>query len=143
MSKKFVGVQFVETVRTGKNTLAFGIYNDFDIGRVPFAGVSEKNAEDTEKISRGRNFAVGRAFQNLGKEIEKREWAKLKQPVKKEVSAKKLSAKEVAELMNTPEAIKKREERAKKHAKENPKAAKSAVEADSKVGKTKATATNK
>jgi hypothetical protein len=114
MSKKFKGVQFVETVRVGKRTFAFGIYGDSKIGRVPFAGLADKNPEDKENTTRGRNLAVGRAFEQLGKEITKREWAKLQAPVTKKAPAKKLTAKEVKELTSTPEAIAKREARAKK-----------------------------
>lgn len=95
--KRFVGVQFVETVRVGKKTFAFGLYQDGKVGKVPFAGIAEKNPEDKENAVRGRNLAIGRAFETLGKEIEKREWAKLK--VKnKPVEAKKLSEAEVKKL---------------------------------------------
>ena len=116
MSKKrFVGIQFIETVRVDKRTFAFGIYHDSKVGKVPFVGLAEKYPEDRENSVRGRNFAVGRALESLGKEIEKREWAKLKRTSKgKAAVGKKLSTKERQALMNTPEAIAKKEARAKK-----------------------------
>jgi len=78
MKKKFVGVEFVETVRQGNNTFAFGIYRDARVGRVPFVGLAKKNPVDKENPTRGRNLAIARAFENLGKNIEKQEWKKIK-----------------------------------------------------------------
>lgn len=115
--KRFVGVQFIETVRDGKRTFAFGIYQDGKIGKVPFCSLATKHPEDRENTVRGRNFAVGRALENLGKEIEKREWSKLRSD-SKPVKVKKLSAKEISTLKNTPEAKAKREARAKKKKKQ-------------------------
>lgn len=96
--RKFVGVQMVETVRDGNRTFAFGIYQDHKIGRVPFVGLAEKNPEDKENESRGRNFAVGRAFQNLGSQIEKAEWKRLKPKRKRKVNKKKFSPQKIAKL---------------------------------------------
>ena len=95
--RKFVGVQYVETVRVGNKTFAFGIYGDHKVGRVPFAGLALRNPSDKEAPSRGRNLAIARAFETLGKQIEKREWAKIKHP-KIAVNAKKLSPEEVNKL---------------------------------------------
>jgi hypothetical protein len=121
MSKKqkFTGVQWVETMRDGDKTFAFGIYSDGNIGRVPFVGMADRNVdEDRENAVRGRDMAIGRAFEKLGKEIQKREWAKLKRSFEgKPAVAHKLSTKEVSLLKNSPEAVAKREARAKKQAK--------------------------
>jgi hypothetical protein len=114
--KKFVGVQFVETVRDGKRTFAFGIYQDGKVGRVPFSGLAEKNPEDKDNPTRGRNLAIGRALENLGKEIEKREWKKL-QRKGTETESKPLSAAEIKKLKSTPEAVALRKKRAAKKAK--------------------------
>ena len=114
--KKFTGVQWVEVVREGDKTFAFGIYADVKVGRVPFVGMADRNVEeDRENSTRGRNLAIGRAFEKLGKEIEKREWQKMKSNVS--VPAKKLTEAEKKKLMNTPEAKALREKRAKKTAK--------------------------
>lgn len=117
MSKKknFVGVQYIDTVRVGKRTFAFGVYGDSRVGRVPFAGLAEKNPADKENTTRGRNIAIGRALENLGKEIEKREWNKLKQKSTKIISSP-LSKVEINRLKNTDEAKAKRAQRAKKKA---------------------------
>ncbi len=138
--KRFVGVQFVETVRVGKRTFAFGIYGDNKVGKVPFAGLAEKNPEDSENAARGRNLAIGRAFETLGKEIEKREWSKLKR-TSKEVKPKDhaLSAFEVSVLKNAPEAVAKREARAKKHDKASTKTRVTKTKADTKGRKAKET----
>jgi len=138
--KRFVGVQFVETVRVGKRTFAFGVYGDNKVGKVPFAGLAEKNPEDSENTVRGRNLAIGRAFETLGKEIEKREWSKLKR-TSKEGKPKDhvLSAKEVSALKNAPEAVAKREARAKKHDKASTKASVTKAKADTKGRKAKET----
>lgn len=126
--RKFVGVQFVETVRVGKRTFAFGIYHDAKVGRVPFAGLAEKNPADKENPARGRNLAIGRALESLGKEVQKKEWASLKRTAngKPSSSGKKLSAKEKQVLMGTPEAVAKREARAKRNAKKSTKTSKPA-----------------
>jgi hypothetical protein len=102
--KKFVGVQFVETVRVGKRTFAFGVYGDHKVGRVPFAGLAEKNPEDKENPTRGRNLAIARAFDTLGKEIAKREWAKIKKPKTQTVKRKKFTEEEIAELRKKAKA---------------------------------------
>jgi|GEM_PF-2733092 len=135
--KRFVGVQFVETVRVGKRTFAFGIYGDNKVGKVPFAGLAEKNPDDKENAVRGRNLAIGRAFETLGKEIEKREWAKLKRAPESQPSNHVITAKEVSVLKNTPEAVSKREARAKKHDKASAKASITKVKADTKSRKAK------
>jgi len=122
--KRFVGVQFVETVRVGKKTFAFGVYGDSKVGKVPFAGLAEKNPSDKENAARGRNLAIGRAFETLGKEIEKREWAKLKRSGEPNHNDHVLSAKEVSALKNAPEAVAKREARAKKNDKASTKSTK-------------------
>lgn len=96
--KKFVGVQFVETVRDGDITYAFGVYSDAKLGRIPFAGSSRKNETDHENTTRGRNFAVGRAFEKLGKEIQKKEWAALKTHPRKNGVKKVYTEEEIAEL---------------------------------------------
>jgi len=114
--KRFVGVQFIETVRDGKRTFAFGIYQDGKIGKVPFCSLATKHPEDRENTVRGRNFAVGRALENLGKEIEKREWKKL-QRKGTETESKPLSAAEIKKLKSTPEAVALRKKRAAKKAK--------------------------
>jgi hypothetical protein len=137
MNKRFVGVQFVETVRTGKRTFAFGIYYDGKVGKVPFVGLSEKYPTDRENSTRGRNFAVGRALENLGKEIEKREWTKLKRTTESKPKDHVLSAKEVSALKNTPEAVAKREARAKKNDKASAKTSTAKVETGTKGRKTK------
>lgn len=112
--KKFTGVQFVESVRAGKRTFAFGIYYDVKIGKIPFAGLAEKNPKDHENTIRGRNLAIGRAFETLGKEIEKREWHKLKSATENRVRKHTLTTKEIFALKNAPEAVIKRDARAKK-----------------------------
>jgi hypothetical protein len=112
--RKFTGVQWIETMRDGDKTFAFGVYADVKIGRVPFIGMADRNVEeDRENSTRGRNLAIGRAFEKLGKEIEKREWQKMKSNGTATV-AKKLSEAEKKKLMNTPEAKAIREKRAKK-----------------------------
>jgi hypothetical protein len=79
MSKRnFVGIRYIETKRQGKTTIALGMYADSKLGKISFAGASEKNPEDRENTLRGRNLAIARAFKNLGREIEKREWDKIK-----------------------------------------------------------------
>lgn len=122
MSKrKFTGVQWIEVMRDGDKTFAFGVYADVKVGRVPFVGMADRNVEeDHENTVRGRNLAIGRAFEKLGKEIEKREWQKMKN---KGVTTKpkKLTAEEKRKLMSTPEAIALREKRAKKNAKKSTK----------------------
>lgn len=133
--KRFVGVQFVETVRVGKRTFAFGVYGDNKVGKVPFAGLAEKNPEDKENAVRGRNLAIGRAFETLGKEIEKREWAKLKRAPESKPSNHVLTAKEVSALKSTPEAVSKREARAKKHDKASTKTRVTKAKADTKSRK--------
>lgn len=133
--KRFVGVQFVETVRVGKRTFAFGIYGDNKVGKVPFAGLAEKNPEDSDNAVRGRNLAIGRAFENLGKEIEKREWTKLKHTTKSQPKEHVLSAKEVSALKSTPEAVAKREARAKKHDKASAKTSTTKTKANPKSSK--------
>lgn len=135
--KRFVGVQFVETVRVGKRTFAFGIYGDNKVGKVPFAGLAEKNPEDSENATRGRNLAIGRAFETLGKEIEKREWSKLKRTAESKPKNHVLTAKEVATLKSTPEAVAKREARAKKNGKASTKASVTKAKTDTKSRKTK------
>jgi hypothetical protein len=132
MSKKklFVGVQFVETVRVGKRTFAFGIYHDSKVGKVPFAGLAEKNPSDKENAARGRNLAIGRAFETLGKEIEKREWTKLKRSIESKPKDHVLSAKEVSALKNSPEAVAKREARTKVRTNAFKKRAKASVSTD-------------
>ena len=134
--KKFVGVQFVETVRDGKKTFAFGVYQDGKVGRVPFAGLSEKHPTDKENADRGRNFAIGRAYENLGKQIEKLEWNKLQRNKKDKVSVgKKLTAKEIKEKMNTSEAVEKRKKRAAKNDKTSTKTSNPAAKTSTKVSK--------
>jgi hypothetical protein len=96
--KKFVGVQFVETVRDGDTTFAFGVYSDAKLGRIPFAGKATKNVEDHENTTRGRNFAVGRAFEKLGKDIQKKEWAALKTHPKRTGVKKVFTEEEIAIL---------------------------------------------
>jgi hypothetical protein len=135
MSKrKFRGVQFVETVRVGKRTYAFGIYGDHKVGRIPFAGLSERNPEDRENSTRGRNLAIARAFETLGKQIEKREWAKIKNSTKATTNGKTLTPKEIAALKEAGAAI--REARASKRktkdAKEDTKTSKSAIKTSTK-----------
>jgi len=76
--RSFVGIQRIDTVRDGDVTIAFGIYADGKIGRVPFAGIAKKNPEDKENKNRGRNFAIGRALEYAGKSIQKKEWTQLK-----------------------------------------------------------------
>ncbi len=137
--KRFVGIQFVETVRVGKRTFAFGIYGDNKVGKVPFAGLAEKNPEDKENAVRGRNLAIGRAFESLGKEIEKREWAKLKHTVESNPKEHVLSTKEVSALKNAPEAVAKREARAKKHDKASAKASVTKAKTGTKSRKAKET----
>lgn len=140
--KKFIGVQFVETVRVGKRTFAFGIYGDHKVGRIPFVGLAEKNPEDKDKPIRGRNLAIARAFENLGKYMAKEEWKKI-QPKKVFISTTVPWTKEQIEIAKaTPEAQKKIAERAKKHAKENSKANKSTIETSIKVRKTRAPKTS-
>lgn len=86
MSKNFVGVQFIEVVRQGKYTIAFGTYSDAKIGRIDFAGVSARNPDDKkENSTRGRNFAIARAFKNCGKQIDKNEWKTIEAPKGKKV----------------------------------------------------------
>jgi hypothetical protein len=132
--RKFVGVQFVETVRVGKRTFAFGIYHDSKVGRVPFAGLAEKNPADKENSARGRNLAIGRALESLGKEVQKKEWASLKRAsTNGSTSGNKLSAQEKKVLMSTPEAVAKRESRAKRHAKESTKTSKPATKKSAKI----------
>ncbi|MFA5558168.1 MAG: dsRBD fold-containing protein [Methanofastidiosum sp.] len=134
--RKFVGVQFVETVRVGKRTFAFGIYHDAKVGRVPFAGLAEKNPADKENPARGRNLAIGRALESLGKEVQKKEWASLKRTANgKPSSGKKLSAKEKQVLIGTPEAVAKREARAKRNAQKSTKTSKPATKKNTKVSK--------
>lgn len=119
--KKFTGVQWIEVMRDGDKTFAFGVYADTKIGRVPFIGMADRNVEeDRENSTRGRNLAIGRAFEKLGKEIEKREWQKMKSNGTTTV-AKKLTEAEKKKLMNTPEAIALRKKRAKKNAKKSTK----------------------
>jgi len=108
MSKRFVGVQFIETVRQGKRTFAFGIYGDNKIGKVPFAGLAEKSPEDTDNPVRGRNLAVARAFENLGKQIEKQEWKKIKPKQHKILKERKIyTEEEIEELRKQAKRAKK------------------------------------
>lgn len=97
--KKFIGVQFIEVVREGKHTFSFGIYSDSKVGKIPFVGLASKSPEDTDNSVRGRNLAIGRAFENLGKQIEKSEWKKIKphQP-KVQVERTVYTEEEIAEL---------------------------------------------
>jgi ketopantoate reductase len=122
VKKKFVGIQFIETVRDGKYTFAFGVYQDGKIGKVPFAGFSAKNPEDRENAETGRNFAIGRAAENLGKQIQKTQWKKFKRNGAVN-SVPKLSAKEISALKNSPEAVAIREDRAAKRSKDVEKSA--------------------
>jgi hypothetical protein len=116
MGSKFTGVQFIETVRDGKRTFAFGIYADHTVGRIPFCGLSEKLSTDKENTNRGRNFAIGRALENAGKSIQKAEWKKLKS--KKRVTVKrKFTEEEIAQLRK--EANKNRAKASKQTNQEN------------------------
>lgn len=135
--KRFVGVQFVETVRVGKRTFAFGVYHDSKVGKVPFAGLAEKNPEDKENTVRGRNLAIGRAFEILGKEIEKREWTKLKRTTESKPKNHVLSSKELSVKKNTEEAVAKRKARAKKYDKTSTKTRVTKDKTDSKSRKAK------
>ena len=112
--KKFVGVQFLEVVREGKTTIAFGIYGDHKVGRVPFAGISQKNPEDNENKNRGRNFAIGRAYENLGQQIQKKEWKPLKRKPITTNGGSKLSEAEV-EAYRAAGAAKRAEREAKRN----------------------------
>jgi vacuolar-type H+-ATPase subunit H len=116
MSKKFVGVQFIETVREGDKTFAFGIYADHVIGRIPFCGLAERNPTDKENHKRGRNFAIGRALENAGKEVQKAEWKKIKSKSKATIKHK-LSEEAIDELRK--EANKNRAKASKQANQEN------------------------
>ena len=135
MSKKFVGIQSIDTVRVGKRTFAFGIYQDAKVGRIPFAGLAEKCPTDKENATRGRNFAIGRALETLGKAMQKKEWEHLKRNGRT-IKGKKLSAKEVSSLKNSLEAKTIREARIKKHVKESSEACKSQFKKGNKSSKT-------
>jgi hypothetical protein len=113
--KRFVGVQFLDVVRQGKFTVAFGTYSDSEVGRINFAGVSARNPEDRkDNAQRGRTFAKSRAFRDLAKKIDKKEWSSLsKSPIVKVVA--KLSEEEIAEKRAAGAAIR-AEREAKRHA---------------------------
>jgi|WetSurMetagenome_2_1015567.scaffolds.fasta_scaffold130567_1 hypothetical protein len=133
--KPFTGVQWVEVMRDGDKTFAFGIYSDGKMGRIPFVGMADRNVEeDRENATRGRDMAIGRAFEKLGKEIQKREWNKMKNvtPVNQ---PKKLSEAEKAALKAKPEAVAKRKERATKNDKASAKTPKTTAKSDSKTSK--------
>ena len=114
--KKFTGIQHIDTFRVGKRTFAFGIYSDHRLGRIPFAGLSEKDPQDTDKPVRGTNLAIGDSIENLGKEIKKREWKKIK-PKKTRREVVKLTPEEIEAKKAEGEAI--RKARAKKRAASN------------------------
>jgi hypothetical protein len=113
MSRKFVGVQSIDTVRVGKKTFAFGVYQDTKVGRIPFAGLSEKHPNDKENADRGIAFARGRALENLGQQIQKQQWKQFSRG-KTVKQAIKLSASEIKKLKSSPEAVAKRKARAAK-----------------------------
>lgn len=75
--KKQITSQTVFTVRDGRHTIAFGMYEDHS-RIVPFAGVASKCPTDKENVERGQRLAVGAAFRNLGRQILKAEWDQIK-----------------------------------------------------------------
>jgi hypothetical protein len=86
--KQHIQNQTVFTVRDGRHTIAFGMYED-QTRVVPFAGVASKCPTDKENPERGQRLAVGAAFRNLGRQILKAEWEQIKaqytpqRPIKK------------------------------------------------------------
>ena len=102
--KRFVGVKSIDTCRVGDRTYAFGIYRDAIVGEIAFAGMAEKDDHDRDKPNCGRNLAIGRAFENLGKEIQKREWKKIQGPKKRNTPAPVWTVEQIEEERSKPEA---------------------------------------
>lgn len=125
MSKRFIGVKFIETVRDGETTYAFGVYKDRNVGSIPFAGSSVKNPEDKENRSRAESFAIGRALENLGKELQRREWKKFKRAqTKRKIEKKIFTEIEIAALRKAARDAKKNSEAGDKANKKSPKTSK-------------------
>lgn len=119
MSKKrrFVGVQSLEVTRVADRTYAFGVYQDHNFGRIPFAAFAEKSEEDKDNPTLGYEFAVGRAFENLGKEMQKRGWNRIQTHKEVVEPAPAWTAEQIEEARNTPLAKQKIAKRARKAAK--------------------------
>lgn len=69
----------MKIVRDGNTTIAFDVFEDAEMGEIPFAGAAFKDKHDPEDSVRGENLAIGRAFRNLGRQILKTEHAKIKE----------------------------------------------------------------